>query len=212
MRTENRDYYQQVLSQLEKFGLLLQTDTNFPSVCTLITDETLKGSWWYHPMARTIFQVNELLDDHPDVLITKLLSGKVTFVHRRLWPELYAAANSKETWQTDNLSAEAREVLKSVQKKELVRSDEIRLSKTPAKTGHAVRQLEQRLLVQAHQVHTESGKHAKMLETWDHWAAGAGLGSPDTPAIDAIRTFEQIVQKLNKKFDGNAMLPWRPLK
>ncbi len=209
MRTENHDYYQQVLSQLEKFGLLLQTDPNFPSVCTLITDEPLKGSWWSHPMAQTIFQVNELLDDHPDVLITKLVSGKVTFIHRKLWPELFAVANGKETWQTDNLSAEAREVLKLVQKKGLVRSDKIKLSKAPAKTGDAVRQLEQRLLVHAHQVHTESGKHAKMLETWDHWAETAKLTPGEISIMDAKNSLEQRVRELNERFNGKATLPWQ---
>lgn len=202
-----------VFDELKTFGLLLESDSKLPSVCTLIAGRPITGSWWSHPLAQTIFQVNELLDDHPDLVITKLLAGKVTFVHRKLWPELFAVANSKESWQTQGLSPSAREVLKSVQKKERVRSDEIRLSNKPtAKIGDAIRQLEQRLLIHSQQVHTVSGKHAKFLETWEQWAKSAELRSSDIAATVARRNLEEIVRKLNEQFDGKATLPWQKLK
>ena len=81
---------------LSEQGLLLQQDKVLPNVVALVTGETLSGSWWQHPQARAIFQSLGELADHPDVLLTKLVSGKVTLVHRRLWPAVLAVAIARE--------------------------------------------------------------------------------------------------------------------
>ena len=96
-----------VMDRLKQDGFLLESDQKLPSVCTLITGEPLKSSWWSHPKAQVIFQVNELLEDHPDVMITKLVSGKVTFIHRKLWPEILAIGAAREPWQVEGLSPSA---------------------------------------------------------------------------------------------------------
>src|SRR5947207_13341485 len=85
--------FDDVLEALARHGLLLlASDSLFPSVVSLIAGEQVRGSWWGHPLGHTIFRIASELDDHPDVLSCKLLAGKVTFVHRRLWPELQAVA------------------------------------------------------------------------------------------------------------------------
>ncbi len=206
MSTENRDYYETVVSQLEQLGLLLQSDLKLPSVCTLITGEPIKGSWWPHPMAQTIFQVNERLDDHPDVIITKLVSNKVTFVHRKLWPELFAIGSSRESWQMLKLSASAKALLKMVDAEGAVSTAKRINVERP---GDAARELERKLLVHSEQFHTETGKHAKRLETWEHWAKRAGISSPGITAGDAKKRFEEIVQTLNEEFNGKGTLPWQ---
>ena len=38
-------------------------------------------------------------DEHEDVETVKLLGKKLTFVHRRLWLELYTVLTSKADWQ-----------------------------------------------------------------------------------------------------------------
>jgi hypothetical protein len=206
VKTESTDYYKMVLSQLEKSGLLLQSDLKLPSVCTLITGERMKGSWWSHPLAQAIFQVNERLDDHPDVIITKLLSNKVTFVHRCLWAEIFAIGSQRESWQTQKLSAGAKALLKIVNMQGAVSTDKLVKVERP---GDAARELEIKLLVHSEQFHTETGKHAKRMETWEHWAKRAGLSSSDGNAADAKKTLERIVQKLNEQFGGKATLPWQ---
>src|SRR6267142_3049099 len=113
MTVEN--HFNRIFSKISSLGFLLESDPKLPSVCTLITGAPLHGSWWSHPLAQTIFQVNEKLEDHPDVLITKLISGKVTFVHRNLWPEVVAIGTSKEPWQMKGLSASAKTLLKTVE-------------------------------------------------------------------------------------------------
>ena len=64
-----------------------------PNVAELVVGEPIRGSWWAHPDAHAVFdRINELAD-HPDVLRTRLLDGKVTLVHRRLWAPLVRLAD-----------------------------------------------------------------------------------------------------------------------
>jgi len=59
-----------------------------PSVAEAVTGEPIRGSWWAHPRSHDIFRALTEIDDSPDVLCFKLVGGKVSFVHRRLWPAL----------------------------------------------------------------------------------------------------------------------------
>ena len=161
-------------------------------------------------MAQTIFQVNERLDDHPDVLITKLLAGKVTFVHRQFWPALLAVATSEEPWQMRHLPDSAQKVLKFLKSAGSVRSDALRIGTVGRKElSESVRILERRLLIHSEQVHTESGAHAKVLESWESWAASAKIKMGKITVDDAKNSFEQRVQELNDAFNGKVTLPWQ---
>lgn len=63
-----------------------------PKLTEAIAGETISGSWWGHPSGKQIFAVMEQVSAHPDVLVCRLVDGKLTLVHRRLWPALAAAA------------------------------------------------------------------------------------------------------------------------
>ena len=161
-------------------------------------------------MAQIIFQVNERLDDHRDVLIAKFLAGKVTFVHRQFWPALFAVATSKEPWQMHDLPHTAQKILQLLKNAGAVRSDELRIGTVGRKDlNESVRILERRLLIHSQQVHTESGAHAKVLESWQSWATSAKLEAGAISVAEAKKSFEQRVQKLNERFDGKATLPWQ---
>jgi hypothetical protein len=54
-----------------------------PNLGRLVAGKRVRGSWWAHPRAQEIFQVYDALEDHPDVLIMKLISRKVIYIHRR---------------------------------------------------------------------------------------------------------------------------------
>ena len=92
MTADPAQEFQKVFDALEDFGLLLVSDSTFPSVSGFIARSPIKGSWWSHPLAHTIFGVNEILEDHKDVLITKLVVAKVTCIHRVMWTSVYAVA------------------------------------------------------------------------------------------------------------------------
>jgi hypothetical protein len=149
-----------ILDALSTAGLLLVQDKRLLNVVTLLTGEAFSKSWWSHPKGRLIFAVMSDLSEHPDVLFSKLLNGKVTLVHRRLWPAFLSAAMANEPWQTRGLSSRAQQLLASLHE-----------SKGPIKSsGPAVKELEVRLLAHARQVHTESGRHELLVEPWTVWS------------------------------------------
>lgn len=199
--------FPKVLAALRTFGLLLVSDRAFPSVASLITGNYLSGSWWSHPLAHTIFGVNEILEEHPDVLITKLVNGKITFVHRKLWIHVYAVGTAREEWQINGLSAAAKTLLKTVEKETSIETD--RLGPIDGKKpGDLARELESRVLIHTEQVHTKTGAHAKRIETWDNWARRVRFKGGRGNEKAAKLFLENRVSQLNKKFGTGAKLPW----
>jgi hypothetical protein len=64
-----------------------------PRLADFIAGESIKGSWWAHPKSHEIFAIFQAVGESPDILICRLVDGKVTFVHRRLWPALVRVAH-----------------------------------------------------------------------------------------------------------------------
>jgi hypothetical protein len=65
-----------------------------PSVAEAVAGQPIIGSWWAHPRGKAIFAALSQLDDSNDVRCFKLIDGKVTFVHRRMWPALARLATA----------------------------------------------------------------------------------------------------------------------
>lgn len=203
--TANEDKnFDQAIGLLEELGLLLVRGAEIPDVCRLVTGKQFKGSWWANPAAHKIFAVNERLADHPDVTLAKLVSGKVTFIHRKLWPQLFTVATERSDWQVSNLSAAAKQLLKTLDTKTTLLSTDL-----GPKPGNVVRELEQKLLIHTDQVHTEKGAHAKVLETWEAWAKRVGFKPKNSNPKTAKRLLENRVEEINQKYDGQGTLPWQ---
>jgi hypothetical protein len=197
------------LHTLRRLGLLLETDARFPSVAGLIAGEPVRGSWWSHPLAQEIFTTLGELDDHRDVMFTKLISGKVTLVHRKLWPEILAIGATRAPWQMKGLSKSARTLLEMIDEQGSVRTHQLSWSKSAtAKPGEAARELEKKLLIHADQFHTETGAHAKLLESWEAWAARIGFRVGTMRLEKAMQKMEERIWKLNNQFEAKARLPW----
>jgi hypothetical protein len=64
-----------------------------PNLAEAVAGEPIRGSWWGHPKGKEIFVALGAVDDSPDVLCFRLIEGKNTFVHRRLWPALVRLAD-----------------------------------------------------------------------------------------------------------------------
>ena len=213
VKTAAKSEFGLVLRKLMQRGLLLESDPRLPSVCTLITGEPLHGSWWSHPQAQTIFRINEQLADHRDVLIIKLISGKVTFVHRKLWPEILAVGVAREEWQTNGLSRDALLLLGMIDEQSSLRTDEVTWpGGKHLKPGEAARELEKRLLIHSEEFHTTSGAHAKLLETWQQWAKRVDFTPQRILPDDAKKKLEGKIKALNKEFGALARLPWNTLR
>ncbi len=135
--------YRSVVTRLEHDGLLLQQDKSLTSVVGLVTGEVLSTSWWSHPRAQEIFAILQRLE--AVALATRLVAGKVTLVHRKLWPALLTVETSTEPWHRDVANATAPKVI------------------------------QERLLSVAKEVHTESGRHEVVFEPWRTWAKREGV-------------------------------------
>ncbi len=196
------------LDSLERFGLLLFSDPTLPSLVASVVGEPVRGSWMVHARAHDIYAAMVAIDDDPSVLTTKLIAGKVTYVHRRLWPAVFAVGASRDAWQVESLSPGARWLLAEVDAHGEVLTDGLA---PPAATRRRVpdlaRELERRLLVHSTEVHTPRGSHAKVLETWQHWSAQHEHTEPLTSltAEEGRRQIEAAASRLG----ASVRLPWR---
>jgi hypothetical protein len=83
----------ELLAALEEHGVLLESAKGpVPNVAELVVGAPIRGSWWAHPDSHAVFDQINALAEHPDVVRTRLLNGKVTLVHRRAWPALVVLA------------------------------------------------------------------------------------------------------------------------
>lgn len=84
---------QEAIAFVERHGIVLQAARGpVPSLAEAIAGGPIRGSWWGHPKGKEIFHAAEAVAESPDVLVCKLIDGKVTYVHRRLWPALVKLA------------------------------------------------------------------------------------------------------------------------
>ena len=82
------------MATLVEHGMLLESARGpLPNVAELVVGEPISGSWWSHPGSHAIFDVINELAESPDVVRTRLVNGKVTLIHRRLWPALVCVAD-----------------------------------------------------------------------------------------------------------------------
>ncbi len=63
-----------------------------PSLAAAVAGRPIRGSWWNHPKGHDIFLLSRTVRRSPDVLVCGLVDGKITYVHRRLWPALIVLA------------------------------------------------------------------------------------------------------------------------
>ena len=86
----------QALAFVEHHGIVLEAARHggIPCLADALAGETLHGNWWAHPRSRAIFAATRAVRDAPDVLVCRLVDGKVTFVHARLWPALCRLADA----------------------------------------------------------------------------------------------------------------------
>jgi hypothetical protein len=76
-----------VMALLAERGVLLESARGpIPNVAELIAGEPISGSWWAHPASHAIFAAINKVADSPDVVRLRLVNGKITLVHRGVWP------------------------------------------------------------------------------------------------------------------------------
>ena len=92
---------------IEEYGILLQSARGpVPNLPELVVGERIRGSWWAHPDHDHIFKMlNEAMI--PGLVVRmRLIGGKVTLVHRRLWPAIVKLADQFDPQQLAVLEEE----------------------------------------------------------------------------------------------------------
>jgi hypothetical protein len=84
----------EALAFVERHGMVLQAARGpLPNLAEAIVGGPIRGSWWGHPKGKEIFRAARAICESSDVLVCKLVEGKITYVHRRLWPALIKLAS-----------------------------------------------------------------------------------------------------------------------
>ena len=82
------------LEWVREQGIVLQSARGpIPNLAEYVAGEPIRGSWWGHASGHEIFAVLSRLLNSPDVIATRLVNGKITLIHRRLWPALVRVAD-----------------------------------------------------------------------------------------------------------------------
>ena len=82
------------LAFVRTHGVVLESARgDAPSLAARVAGGPIRGSWWGHARGRDIFRLTRLMRSADNVLVCRLVGGKITYVHRRLWPALVRVAN-----------------------------------------------------------------------------------------------------------------------
>src|SRR5258706_3548079 len=145
----------EALRWIRRHAIATMTPTRrFQSLVTEVVGGPVRGSWWSHPKGQVIFRLGESLHDSADVLTAKLVDGKITLLHRALWPALarFVMDPIRRRETMARLSPVAKKRLRAVE-----RLGSLQLEKS---TLAGSKELELSLLVHSGSVHTEKGSHA----------------------------------------------------
>lgn len=79
----------QGLEFVRRHGVVLHSARGpVPNLAEAVAGRPIRGSWWGHPAGQAIFAVLTAVSDSPDIVACRLVNGKVTYLHRRVWPAL----------------------------------------------------------------------------------------------------------------------------
>lgn len=149
-----------LLQRVERRGLVTEQE-----IVEWVLGERPRGTWWSHPRAKQAYDALVRLTDETSLLSLKLVDGKQTLVHRRLWPALVRLQREPSLWPP--LSPGARALLGEVRARRELRTK-----------GKPRLELERALRVVATHVHTERGHHEVVLVPFEDWV-------PDEVAAEA---------------------------
>jgi hypothetical protein len=148
-----------------------------PSLIAAIVGGPIRGSWWGHPQGKLIFDIATALEASREVLVTKLVDGKLTFVYKTRWSALYRYVTDPS--RVVGIGRAAANLLARVERAGTLRPT--------ARDAAARKVLEQRALVHATSEHTDKGHHAAVLTAWSAWAAVDTIGNAGALSFDDAR-------------------------
>jgi hypothetical protein len=93
---------EQAIAFVQLHGVVLESANGpVPSLVQAIAGVSVKGNWWAHSRGKEIFQITRAVRESDQILVCRLIAGKVTLVHRSIWPALIRCA---EHFRPDQIS------------------------------------------------------------------------------------------------------------
>ena len=72
----------QALAFVQKEGVVLESARgDVPSLAAHVAGRPIRGNWWGHARGGEIFGLTRLIRNADDVLVSRLVAGKITYVH-----------------------------------------------------------------------------------------------------------------------------------
>ena len=147
---------EEAIALVESQGVLLESGGEaVPNLVEAVVGGPISGSWWGHPRGDEIFLLTRAIRASKQILVCRLVGGKVTYVHRRVWAAL---VRLQELFEQERLGA-IREIHSSSGK------HEVRVTPFPDWVSAEVREEAERL--------TESEAAAQLGE----WSEGISKDS-----------------------------------
>lgn len=81
---------EEAIAFVEAQGILLESAKgSIPNLADTVAGEPLRRSYWGHPKGNEIFLLTRAIRSSNAVLVCRLVEGKVTYVHKRVWPAIF---------------------------------------------------------------------------------------------------------------------------
>jgi hypothetical protein len=85
----------QAISFIRYHGVVLEAARGLePSLAKKVVGGPIRGSWWGHHKGHEIYELTQEIHDSKVVLTCSLAGGRITYIHRRLWPHFIRMACS----------------------------------------------------------------------------------------------------------------------
>jgi len=172
------------------------------SLAEAVAGGPITGSWRGHAKGRLIYRLGRVLRASDQVLTVRLVEGKVSFVDRSLWVELYRIAMepSRRRRALEGLSEKARELLTAVERGHVVSHRDDVSDEVPDET------LELRLLVHVSARQGADKRPITVLRAWRDWA------SDELKQVAADLSYEDALQRIREVCGGapGGLGPWIP--
>lgn len=84
----------QAMDLIRRHGVVLEAARGLePALADRIAGEEIRGGWWSHPRGHEIYELTQRVRDSRAVLVCTLAKGRITYIHRRLWPSFVRLAS-----------------------------------------------------------------------------------------------------------------------
>ncbi len=81
---------QEAIEFVALHGIVLESAKGpVPNLADTVAGERIQGSYWGHPKGDEIFVLTRTIRSSKEILVCRLVQGKVTYVHQRLWPAIF---------------------------------------------------------------------------------------------------------------------------